>query len=142
MLLACDATAAVAASPPASASLRSCSAISRAPRSASACLLFPRSLIGRGASLFNRRAILQRVKGAGGETLTTINELRTCGLPLSPSSALSLLQAAVAFTLLPLRFSSIFFARVFILFTPSQSQWRRERNLGLGVVDVDRGHRV
>jgi len=88
MLLACDATAAVAASPPASASLRSCSAISRAPRSASACLLFPRSLIGRGASLFNRRAILQRVEGAGGETLTTINELRACGcrsLPLPPS---------------------------------------------------------
>lgn len=86
MLLACDATA--AASPPASASLRSCSAISRAPRSASACLLFRRSLTGRGASLFNRRAILQRVEGAGGETLTTINELRACGCrspPLPPS---------------------------------------------------------
>lgn len=95
MLLVCDATAAAAASPPASASLPSCSAISRTPRSAAVYPLFPWSLVGRGASLFNHRAILQLVEGAGGETLTTIDELRACGCRF-PSSALSLLQAAVS----------------------------------------------
>jgi hypothetical protein len=115
MLLVCDATAAAAASPPASASLPSCSAISRTPRSAAVYPLFPWSLVGRGASLFNHRAILQLVEGAGGETLTTIDELRACGCRF-PSSALSLLQAAVAFPLLPLRFLSIFFVRVFVMF--------------------------
>lgn len=70
---------------------------------------YPRCLAGRATRELSSAAVcvvLQRVEGEGGETLTTINELRGCRCPLS--SALSLLQAAVAFPLLPLWLSPIF----------------------------------
>jgi hypothetical protein len=108
----CGCPAATAASPPGSASLLSCSAIS-ARRGPSANASPTRNLIRAGQRrLSRRRAALQQVEDVDGETLITINELQLRSLPL----ALSGLRLGVAFPLLPLWFFvNIFCTRVLVM---------------------------
>ena len=115
MLLVC---VAAVASPPASASLRSCSAIGPCRRCLPPlCPPEPRRVggVGEAVASFLRWVALQRVEGAGGETLTTINDLRLpLFRPLAPPGGRRLSPST------PRVFANIFVCACSLCLPPSQ----------------------
>jgi hypothetical protein len=115
----CGCPAATTASPPGSASLLSCSAIS-ARRGPSANASPTRNLIRAGQRrLSRRRAALQKVEDVDGETLITINELQLRSLPPSSSSRPQARRRLSPFTPLVFREYLLYARACYVMFTPS-----------------------